>query len=389
MTALRSHPPLRITGGRVLGADGFAAGEVAVAAGAIVAEPTSGLVLDAEGLLVLPGIVDVHGDAFERQVMPRPGVSFDIATALIDTDRQLVANGITTAYHGVTRSWEPGLRGADNARALLAALADLGGRLAADTRFHLRHETFNLAGEAEILEWIVAGRIGCLAFNDHTSQLVGGMPRASKLTALSERTGLEADDFLQLLGNVAARAAEVPASVARLAAAARAAGLPMLSHDDVSPAMRASFRDLGVSIAEFPVDVATAEEAAAAGEAIVFGAPNVLRGGSHIGCPGAAEMVGRGLCCVLASDYYYPALPAAPFRLARDGFATLEAAWALVSGNPARAMGLDDRGVIAAGKRADLVLVEAVDGTAPRVVATIAAGRLVHLGDGARLVVAG
>ena len=66
---------------------------------------------DAGGYLVLPGIVDLHGDAFERQLMPRPGVHFAPVSALLETDRQLLANGSTTAYHGVTLSWEPGLRG--------------------------------------------------------------------------------------------------------------------------------------------------------------------------------------------------------------------------------------------------------------------------------------
>src|SRR5215510_6835212 len=61
--------------------------------------------IDAAGLLVLPGIVDIHGDAFERQMMPRPGVHVATDIALIDSDRQAIANGITTVFHGVTWSW--------------------------------------------------------------------------------------------------------------------------------------------------------------------------------------------------------------------------------------------------------------------------------------------
>ena len=81
--------------------------------------------IDASGLLVLPGIVDIHGDAFERQMMPRPGVDFPLDVALCESDRQAVANGITTVFHGVTWSWEPGLRGAENARAILDGLEHL------------------------------------------------------------------------------------------------------------------------------------------------------------------------------------------------------------------------------------------------------------------------
>jgi alpha-D-ribose 1-methylphosphonate 5-triphosphate diphosphatase len=72
--------------------------------------------IDTKGLKVLPGIVDLHGDAFERQMMPRPGVDFPIDVALIDSDRQAIGNGITTVFHATTWSWEPGLRSGDNAR---------------------------------------------------------------------------------------------------------------------------------------------------------------------------------------------------------------------------------------------------------------------------------
>lgn len=379
-------PSWTLTGGRVLADGRFEEKAVVLDAGRIAegAGPTDRR-FDATGLLVLPGIVDVHGDAFERQIMPRPGVGFDLATALFDTDRQLLANGITTAFHGVTWSWEPGLRGAENARALLDALERLAGDLLVDTRYHLRHETYNLDGEAEILDWIARGRLGCLAFNDHTTELARYRAKPEKLAKMIERSGLDRDDFVALVENVHARAEAVGPSIERLAAAARAAGLPMLSHDDVSPEMRHWYRGLGVAVAEFPMDEATARAARDEGEATVFGAPNVLRGGSHTGCPAAAEMVAKDLCAILASDYFYPALAAAPFRLAADGVRPLETAWDLVSANPAAAFGLADRGRLSPGLRADAILVDAAAGRPPRVVAAFVAGRLAHCADGARI----
>jgi alpha-D-ribose 1-methylphosphonate 5-triphosphate diphosphatase len=243
----------------------------------------------------------------------------------------------------------------------------------------LRHETFNLDAEAEIVDWLGAGKIGMLAFNDHTGGILKSTGRPDKIAKMVERTGLSHADFMTLVGNVANRQDEVAGSTERLAAAALAAGIPTLSHDDMTPQMRSWYRSLGVTVAEFPINEATAQEAAAHGEAIVFGAPNVVRGGSHIDCPGAEQMVRAGLCTILASDYYYPALPLAPFILARKGSASFEDAWRLVSQAPAIAFGLTDRGVVAPGKRADLILVE--EGPNPHVVATIAGGRLVHLAD--------
>lgn len=382
---------INIVGGRVLFGSDWNTVDVAVeeAAGAsrIFVDdvgPRSDVSIDAHGLLVLPGIVDVHGDAFERQIEPRPLVRFPLEMALIDTDRQIVASGITTAYHGVTWSWEPGLRGRDMALAIVAAIVELAPRLAADTRVHLRHETFNLDAESEIVALLASGAIDCLAFNDHMSGTIKDRHRPDKMAKMVQRSGLSEAALNALVDRMWSRRDAVPASIVRLAAAATAHGVAIFSHDDASPAQRAWFRELGARISEFPINEETAAAAIAAGQPTVFGAPNVVRGGSHTGCPSAAEMVGKGLCGALASDYFYPALLQAPFRLATDGCASLAEAWRLVSSAPAAMMGLEDRGEIATGKRADIVLVDAA-GPQPVAVATIANGRLCHLSDGGRL----
>jgi len=342
--------------------------------------------IDAGGLLVLPGIVDLHGDAFERQMMPRPGVDFPIDVALVDSDRQAISNGITTVFHGTTWSWEPGLRSADNARKLLEAMEQLRPQLAADTRFHLRQETYNLDAESEIIDWLRQGRVDLFAFNDHMDSTVASLTKPLKRSRMVERTGLTHEAFDELVQRTIVRSDEVPASIARLAQTARAADIKMLSHDDASPAMRQSYRALGVSIAEFPVNEETARDAAASSDFIVFGAPNVVRGGSHTGWTSAADMIAKGLCSVLASDYYYPAPLLAAFRLAADGVRPLAEAWQLISSAPARAAGLADRGTLATGQRADLLLVDDTVPLRPRIVAVVVAGRLVYLTESNRLI---
>ncbi|PJG52000.1 alpha-D-ribose 1-methylphosphonate 5-triphosphate diphosphatase [Bradyrhizobium forestalis] len=346
------------------------------------------LAIDARDLLVLPGIVDLHGDAFERQMMPRAGVDFPIDVALADSDRQAISNGITTVFHATTCSWEPGLRSADNARALMEAIERQRPQFAADARFHLRHEIYNLDAEAEISQWLAEGRVDLFAFNDHMDGTVADMAKPRKRNRMVERTGLSAEDFDRLVGHIVSRAADVPASVSRLAAAARAAEVRMLSHDDATPAVRQAFRDLGAMIAEFPINEETARAAASHGDAIVYGAPNVVRGGSHTGWTRASDMIAKGLCSVLASDYYYPAQLLAAFRLAADGVVPLAQAWDLVSAGPARATGLTDRGEIAEGRRADILLVDDSVRLRPRIIAVISGGKLVHLTDAARLLTA-
>ncbi len=380
---------LFVEGGRALLGQEILETSIEIADGkirAMGAEQAHGsLGIDARGLLVLPGIIDLHGDAFERQMMPRAGVDFPSDVALIDSDRQAIANGITTVFHATTWSWEPGLRSGDTAGKLLQAIESLRPQLAADTRFHLRHETYNLDAETEISRWLSGGRVDLFAFNDHMDSTVSSLAKPHKRSRMVDRTGLSSRQFDDLVERVVARANEVPGSIARLATVARDANVRMLSHDDATPDMRKAFRAQGIAIAEFPVNEETAREAVAGGDFIVFGAPNVVRGGSHTGWTRASDMIEKGLCSILASDYYYPAQLLAAFRLAADGILALPAAWDLISSAPARAAGLADRGLLKPGHRADLILVDDQNQRRPRIVAVIAAGRLVHMTDAERV----
>jgi alpha-D-ribose 1-methylphosphonate 5-triphosphate diphosphatase len=369
--------PLHITGAHVLTlADGLIATDIAFDDGCIRMGPCpdGARALDATGLWVLPGIVDLHGDAFERQVQPRPGVAFPMQMALADTEAQLLANGITTAFHGITLSWEPGLRSATAWTDLLDALGSR--RWVADMRAHLRWEAFNLDAQEMALADIEGGRVHLVAFNDHTPSILRRLDDPVAGAKYHERAGMTHAAFRALADRVAARAAEVPAARARIAAAARAAGLPMASHDDATPEDRAAFRALGARICEFPMAEAVGEAARAAGDAVAMGSPNVVRGGSHLGWASAATLAEAGICTVLTSDYYYPAMLRAAFTLVTRGALDMPAAWALISRNPALAGGLPDRGAIAEGLRGDVIV---LDPHRHAVVATLVEGRIAHL----------
>lgn len=365
--------------------------------------PARGDVIDARGLILAPALIDVHGDAFERQLMPRPGVFFPTETAVIDTDRQLATNGIATAYHAITLGWEPGLRDVTRGRDLMQAIRDLAPRLTVENRVQLRWETY--AFEAlDVIEWALKGALlPSVAFNDHTSMTMRAYDvpiqdrafelspdfsiaslddaRMKKRTASkAHRAGLSEEDYIALLGRVWDRRGEVPDAIANVAQMARDAGAPMLSHDDTRAETRAYFRSLGAKVAEFPMVMDAAKAARAGGDPIIFGAPNAARGGSHIGSLGAGDMVEAGLCDALASDYFYPAMLAAIAKLEAERRADRLALWRLVSTGPARAMNLQDRGEIAVGKRADLVLVDWPDTSVPSVQGTWVAGRCAYRG---------
>ena len=363
---------LRIEGGQVLLDTGLVAAALTLEDGVIAIDGgPAPWRLDASGLTVLPGIIDLHGDAFERQLQPRPGVGFEPGLALADTEAQLLANGITTAFHAVTLSWEPGLRSPAAWRGLLDALAAR--RWTCDMRVHLRWELHNLGALHMALADILDGRVHLLSFNDHTPSIIRKLATPEGAAKYSERAMMGITEFRALAEQALAHEPAVPAAAARLAAAAKAAGLPMASHDDDTVSARARYRALGATICEFPVAEDVARDARAAGEAVVMGCPNVVRGGSHLGWASAAAMAEQGVCSVLVSDYYYPAMAQAALRLA--GPLGLGPAWALISSDAAAAARLTDRGRIAPGLRADLVLLD-VGGS---VIATLVAGQIAHL----------
>lgn len=355
-------------------------------------------VVDARGQILAPAMVDIHGDAFERQLMPRPGVDFPLEAALLETDRQLAANGIATAYHALTLSWEPGLRSLDTARAVVDGLERLAPRLTVENRVQLRWETFCFEA-LPLIEQALAGSLApAIAFNDHTSMAVlhpgtplqqrpfdhdpgfpvtdmAGEAFAAKMADRAKRSGLSQPAYVDLITRIWARRPDVPAAIADVAAKGRAAGVPMLSHDDTQTETRAYYQGLGARLCEFPMNMAAATAAREGGDWIIFGAPNAARGGSHLGSPGAGEMIERGLCDILASDYFYPAMLTAVAKLKADGKGTLPDLWKLVATNPARACGLTDRGEIAPGQRADLVLLDWPEGGTPAPRRTLVAGR--------------
>ena len=331
--------------------------------------------IDAGGCLVLPGIVDLHGDAFERQIMPRPRTLFPLEIATRETDRQLAANGITTAYHGITVSWEPGLRSLEQSLRVIAALDAADESLLVDNRLHIRWETFAVDEVVAVVGLLRRAKKPLLAFNDHTTPTLLGERKERKIAQSAERAMVGAEEYNALLDQQKHRADEVETAVEILSQVARDMGIMLLAHDETTPDMRRYYRSLGVTISEFPMNWETAGDAAAAGEHIVFGAPNVVRGGSHNGAISATEAIARKACTILASDYYYPAPFHAAFRLADENILPFEAAWNLVSAAPAAAANLTDRGSLLPGLRADLLI---VDPAQRRILTTLSNGRLAY-----------
>lgn len=365
-----------IENGDILSPDGANSGDLFVSDGYISGQPSPGARrFSAKGHLVLPGIVDVHGDAFERVLFPRPHVSFDLELALHEVDRQLVSNGITTAFHGLSASWEPGLRSFEAAGAFLDVLYKISDDLACDTHVNLRWEVFCLDHADDLRVWLKKRPSILLSLNDHLTAYRGLDSGALKITRMADRTGLTPKACVALINELWLRADEVPDMVQQITRDAVGLGRAVFAHDEISPDMRAAHRRMGVSVSEFPMTLDTARSAIDADEAVILGAPNVLRGGTQNNAVDAEPAITAGLCTALASDYYYPAPLLAAFALSHRGAIDLPEAWQLVSSAPAQAAGLKDRGVLCADCRADLIV---VDPKTRLVRATFVAGRKVY-----------
>lgn len=376
--------PLRLTGGRALIDGALHDAPLTIADGRIADGPAPQV--DVSGYLVLPGIVDLHGDGFERHLTPRPSAPFDKARALASAAAELAVNGVTTAWFAQSWSWEGGFRSGSATRELLAALDRMRGEMLPDVRVQIRLETHVLPEHAEVLTAVAAHGVDYVVFNNHLPEALDlADNRPDRFAQWSAQTSRTADEMMAIIRKAEAQGPDVPAALARISAAFAAQGVRMGSHDDGTADTRAFYRGIGAPVCEFPTTVAAAQAAKAAGEPVLMGAPNVVRGGSQSGNIAAADLVAAGLCDALVSDYYYPALKQAAFALADAGLADFAGAWGMVSTNPARIAGLADRGTLAPGQRADVVV---LNPETRRVEMTLCEGRIAHLsGEMARRMV--
>jgi alpha-D-ribose 1-methylphosphonate 5-triphosphate diphosphatase len=331
----------------------------------ITGEPVAHAAIHGKGLTLLPGFIDMHGDMLEREVEPRAGVRMPMELGIRDLDRKLAGSGVTTAYAAL--SFSPAstyghLRSYDHTSAMIRSLRALRDDLRVDHRVHARFEiTFpNALGVIE--ELIAEGSVDLISLNDHTpgqGQYRDLERYAANLTKSKGMSSAEAAEELALR----IREREQPAEVMTrtLQAISRTCArhsVGIASHDDDSIEKVRLMASLGVSISEFPVTPEAARAAREMGLATAMGAPNALRGQSYSGNLSAREAHRDGLLDILASDYHPSAMLPAVLVLAETDPHGLPGAARLVSANPADALGLNDRGRIAVGKRADLVLAD-------------------------------
>ena len=318
--------------------------------------------VDGEGGWLLPGLIELHTDNLDKFFTPRPKVDWPAHSAMSSHDALMVASGITTVLDAVAiGDVRDGGDRLENLEKMINAVEETQkrGLNRAEHRLHLRCELPHHTTLPLFEKLVGREPVSMVSLMDHSP----GQRQYADLSKYRDYyqgkyhlTNEQMDNFEQ--EQMALAAAWSQPNRQRIAAICRERNIALASHDDATCEHVLESRQLGSTIAEFPTTLAAAEASRRHGMNVLMGAPNIVRGGSHSGNVAAHQLAASGLLDILSSDYYPASLLDAAFRIADDeGNAfTLAQAIRLVSKNPAQALGLHDRGAIAEGKRADLVL---------------------------------
>ncbi|MDU9002412.1 alpha-D-ribose 1-methylphosphonate 5-triphosphate diphosphatase [Sedimentitalea todarodis] len=336
--------------------------------------------IDCRGDIVIPGLVELHTDNLERHIEPRPEVDWPHLPAILAHDSELASTGITTVFDALRVGSIHGgkVRYAPYARTLANELleAQAAGHLKISHFLHLRAEICSQTLLEELAEFGPEDRVGILSLMDHTPGQRQFRDLIALKTYLSKKRGFDDAAFAKHVANL--KSLQKTHGEKHLAGAvteARRLGAALASHDDTTAEQVAVSGSHGVGFAEFPTTRAAAAACREHGMAVMMGAPNIIRNGSHSGNVAACELAEAGLLDIVSSDYVPSALLLSAFRLA-DIWQDLPRALSCVTQNPAKAAGLTDRGRLESGLRGDVVRV-GLAGKAPLVRAVWSRGQRV------------
>ncbi|KST67493.1 alpha-D-ribose 1-methylphosphonate 5-triphosphate diphosphatase [Mastigocoleus testarum] len=332
---------------------------------------------DLDGKLLIPGCIDLHCDAIEKEIEPRPNTFFPTKFAVAQVDRRNAAAGITTPFHAISfANEELGVRNNEKAAEIVRAIHDYQPQALVDNRVHCRYEITDPTGLPILLKLLQQNCVDLFSLMDHTP----GQGQFKDLPAYLDyisRTYNKTTDQAQALANRKLKnAVGALERIKTLVSEALRHNIQIASHDDDTLERIQTMTALGVKISEFPINLSTAQSAKRQKMKTIFGAPNLLRGKSQSGSIKAVEAIENQVCDILCSDYSPASLLASVFQLPHLLNWSLPDAISLVTRNPAQALNLHERGEIEVGKRADLIAIKFTK-TFPQIVTTWVRGKVV------------
>ncbi len=343
-------------------------------AGGVIADIVTGTgvppgAIDCSGDLVMPGLIELHTDNLERHIQPRPKVDWPHDAAILAHDAELAGVGVTTVFDalrvGSVVSRGKGGYG-EYARKLATEILDLrnAGALRISHFLHLRAEICSETLVEELDKFGPHDGIGIVSLMDHTPGARQFRDISKLYDYVTRKHGMTEADFALHVAHQRGLSERYGAvHEAAAVAAARRYGAVLASHDDTTEGQVAVSAGIGAAFAEFPTTVEAARACRAAGIAVMMGAPNLIRGGSHSGNVAAADLAAEGLLDIVSSDYVPSALLTSALMLG-DIWGDLARGVATATAAPARVTGQVDRGQIAVGLRADVIRVARLPGGA-------------------------
>ena len=334
--------------------------------------------IDVAGRLVLPGLIDLHGDDIESHLHPRSGARMDTHMALATADRANLAAGITTKFHAISFEVDPDENRSPELGAEITDAVEAADNLLADHRIHARCEVTQPECVDAVAAVITAGDAALVSVMSHIPGKGQFRDRDAFIDYYrnsQQHTVEEAEEMIEERGDISHDT--IRERVDRVVGAAADRDIPVASHDDEDPEEVTRLDDVGVGISEYPITLDTAERAADLGMTVAMGAPNLVRGESQWGNLRTADAIDADVVDALVADYHPPSLLAAAFV---DTGEPLPARVHRVTAGPADAVGLDDRGRLEPGNRADLVVVD--EAPTPTVTRALVGGRPVYRATG-------
>ncbi|WP_380057388.1 alpha-D-ribose 1-methylphosphonate 5-triphosphate diphosphatase [Falsihalocynthiibacter sp. SS001] len=355
--------PIILANAQVVLANEVVAGALVINSGKIEEVMTGQSVpngaIDCEGDYVCAGLIELHTDNLERHISPRPAVDWPHEAAIVAHDAELAGVGITTVFDAVRvgsiisdSSHKTGRYARELASEVLR-MRDAGA-LRISHHLHLRAEICSETLPQELDEFGAGDRVGIVSLMDHTPGQRQFRDMAKFEHYVCSKRGLRPDEFAAHVEHLySLQEKHGQAHEAAAVAAAKRFGATIASHDDTTCEQVRVSADHGVQLAEFPTTVEAARTCHDVGVSVIMGAPNLVRGGSHSGNVAARELADLDLLDILSSDYVPAALLLAAVQLG-ELWGDMSRGMATVTAAPAARTGLEDRGTIAAGKRADI-----------------------------------
>ncbi len=328
--------------------------------------------------IIAPGIIDLHSDALEKEIEPRPNAHFPLNFAIKNLDKKLAMAGITTMYHAIGFEENPNKhRNSKLAQEQIESITTLqaSNELLVDNFIHARFEISSIESLLDLYSCLDRDLINILSVMDHTPGQ-GQFKTIESLAHYYRKHHGWSEQHVQELLNKRGKKKDLQA-LEELLKRAKAKHIALLSHDDDCKDKLDMLLEWGIYISEFPLSLEVAQYALSKGSITGMGAPNVVRGGSQSGNVSAQDLIKEGACSYLCSDYHPNSMLLAVFEVAKNNaHIPLSKAFNMVSKTPAKSIGLQDRGIIAEGKKADLIIIK--EGQIPEVLWCVKNGKSVY-----------